>query len=131
MEGGHEMGIQTDVNSDSARSGRNLGSRFQFGLRTLLIVVILLTIPIIWFGWQIKIVWQRKEFLSHSAVISLVQPKIAVNRPTPSIPWFRQVAGDESRSEIIILSNDDHERAAALFPEATILQWGDKRAASH
>jgi len=37
--------------------------RFQFSVRTLLIIVVLLAIPLGWVGWQAKIVRNRQALL--------------------------------------------------------------------
>ena len=92
--------------------------RFQFSLRTLLIVVTLLAIPCGYVGWQAKIVRERNEFISrYNCTLS----SWSAFYHDPAIPWIRRFLGDEAWVAIdlpISTSNNELNRAAELFPEA-------------
>jgi hypothetical protein len=89
---------------------------FQFRLRTLLIGVTLLAVPMGYIGWQTTIVKEREEFLSkrpHS------DPDF-FDHDKPHIPWILRLMGAKPVYWIVVDSASDAERAAALFPEAFI-----------
>jgi hypothetical protein len=104
---------------------------FQFSLRTLLIVVTLLAVPLGWVAWQAKIVRERKE----------LRDKVKSDRgwvyafgdfgrfgwhPAPKgsvdIPWIRRCLSDEAVIEIDVPMgaefDEEFNAAKRLFPEA-------------
>jgi hypothetical protein len=103
--------------------------RFQFRLRTLMIVVTLIAVPCAYVGWQAKIVRDRKAWLARQPIQRRIDgPKIikelAQGDPTRSPSKIRLWLGDKSVEYIgIPISSNPEELklAASLFPEAVIL----------
>jgi hypothetical protein len=103
--------------------------RFQFRLRTLLIVVALLAVMCAFVGWQAKIVTGRKGWLnSHAEQVFVIAPDSVFARgdreqsPSHLRVWF----GDERRDWIAVpetASITEKQSAASLFPEADVVQW--------
>lgn len=92
--------------------------RFQFSLRTLLIVVALLALPCAYVGWEAKIVAQRKSWLeAHPDTDHTFPPGLEPGE----ISWVRRWLGDEERCQINVrgFSQDELETTSKLFPEAT------------
>jgi hypothetical protein len=79
---------------------------YQFGLRTLLMGVALVSLPLGWFGWQVSIVRERKSMLELG----------------PST-LFNYVPGDDSKLPLIRRWLGDHAVSAFGFnqpsPETT------------
>jgi hypothetical protein len=81
--------------------------RFQFRLRTLMIAVTLLAVPLGYVGWQARIVREREAWVdSHPHI----DDKWNV---TAGIPWVRRWFGDRAYAVVAF-----GESPAALFPEA-------------
>src|SRR5581483_3744764 len=112
--------------------------RFQFSLRTLLIVVTLLAIPCGWLGWQAKIVRDRKATWARisksgghdSALWSLTTSQREPDRRGTGYPktvsWIRRLLGDRPVNGIILpdtLPPDDVEQILKIFPEAEMWYW--------
>ena len=111
--------------------------RFQFRLRTLMIVVTLLALPMGYVGWQAKIVRERKFWLETHAArepggddMYSVDPGWVVfrdgNHEQRSPSRIRLWLGDEDHSVLLIspaAPETDAAVAAALFPEAAIYKY--------
>ena len=104
--------------------------RFQFSLRTLLIVVTLLAIPCGWLGWQAKIVRDRKAMMARireakgggwtaEDVAGIHLPK----RDEPRFGWVRDWLGDVPIRLILIppSSEPKDDEIRRVFPEASIM----------
>jgi hypothetical protein len=89
---------------------------FQFSLRTLLIGVTLLAVPLGYVGWQAKIVRERGAFLENHFCLS------AEHSPTGPVeaPWMLRVLGAKPIYYVLVWNQADAERAASLFPEAIV-----------
>jgi hypothetical protein len=102
--------------------------RFQFSLRTLLIVVTLLASAAGYVGRQYEIVQNRRSFIDDhlNRYGNLeVDPSDAVE-----VPWIRRLLGDEGVEKLGLDADSDkneRRRAAALFPEAQIMACGLRR----
>jgi hypothetical protein len=97
--------------------------RFQFSLRTLMIGVTLLAVPLGYVGWQAKIVRERKAMLSH---IWKVNRRALWSETRMSVPWVRRLLGDYPVRLIELPRHADLEepqQIQALFPEATIREF--------
>jgi hypothetical protein len=108
---------------------------FRFSLRTMFIVV---TVFACWFGWQTKIVRDRKAALTearknpsfHVTTVAdwLQWAPVAVQAPeTPSVSFVRRWLGDEPIYSISILGHVDGSEAALdrfknVFPEAQVVE---------
>jgi hypothetical protein len=111
----------------------------QFSLRSLLIGVALLAIPCGYVGWQAKIVRERKAylqasmhlwdvelFLGHGGVSNYVVFAKGDEAQAPSL--IRIWLGDEAQDCVWVesaRSTGEKQSAAALFPEALVLEWSE------
>jgi hypothetical protein len=97
--------------------------RFQFRLRTLLIGVTLLAVPLGYIGAQMRIVKERKAWLESHTQFGLsggnFTPSFADGDPDKAPSLIRRWLGDECRGHVEA-TRADADRAIALFPEATI-----------
>jgi hypothetical protein len=94
--------------------------RFQFRLRTLMIVVTLLAVPCAYVGWQAKVVRERLAIRENPKVW---EPYKLESDWSPEISWIRHLLGD--RGCIFLITDDNAtgselERFRAAFPEAKI-----------
>ena len=90
--------------------------RFQFRLRTLLIGVTLLAVPLAYVGWQAKIVRERHAILK-------APPMESFYPSVKTTPLVRRWLGDLDLSEIVMGVNATEEEMArfrAAFPEAVV-----------
>jgi hypothetical protein len=93
--------------------------RFQFRLRTLMIVVTLFCVFGGYVAHEVKIVRERRALLDkllvlHHGIYSLDANKDAT-------PWLRRLLGDEPVDELLIpteVSDEDAREIEAAFPEA-------------
>jgi hypothetical protein len=103
---------------------------FQFSLRTLLIAVTLLAVPLGYAGWQAKISRGRAaavtEVMGSGGMVigaeGLSPSKLASDRDY-SIPFLRRWMGDHAVLQIFYkrgTTDDDVRRLRRLFPEARI-----------
>ncbi|HEV2973084.1 MAG TPA: hypothetical protein VGY55_24165 [Pirellulales bacterium] len=105
---------------------------FQFRLRTLFVLTALIALAAMWVGWQIRIVQERKwlrEHYPHAIFLSIKEydPIIrneAYPNGTPSVPWYRELFGDEAISQIglegDVENSIDEKRIRVAFPEADV-----------
>jgi hypothetical protein len=98
--------------------------RFQFRLRTLMIGVTLLAVPMGYIGWQAKIVAERKAWLRDDRDVSITPASSGAN----DIPWMRRWLGDFKVDEIrvrstLFIDSEIVKRLHEEFPEATIRSW--------
>ena len=92
-------------------------SRFQFSLRTLLIVVTLLAIPIAYVGRQLNWISQRHEMLKPEHLVGSVPSREP--RSAPGGLWLFGETGIKSL-HVIEASLDQVDELKRLFPEAGI-----------
>jgi hypothetical protein len=104
--------------------------RFQFRLRTLMIVVTLLAVPCAYVAHEANIVRKRREWLSGHPVRGNIGTLDSLGRfslgdLTQQPSWFRiGTLGDSPRRWVIVpasAATAEKQAAAALFPEADIL----------
>ncbi len=109
--------------------------RIQFGLRTLLIIVVLVAIPCAVVGWELHYIRQRQAALAWLRdgggwVVTTAEYQQLPGQaprdpsgPTMQIPAWRRWLGDEPIAEIGFaskISAADRERVRELFPEADV-----------
>jgi hypothetical protein len=94
--------------------------RFQFRLRSLMIVVTLLAIPLGYVGWQAKIVRKRNAMLENPRVANSIRETVDGK---PMISWLRRLLGDQDYAEIYVGGNVSAEEITnyrLAFPEAEV-----------
>ena len=93
---------------------------FQFRLRTMLIAVVLVSIPCGYVAHEWRIVAARKAWLVRNGVDS---PWDFVD-PDRKLPLVRRLLGDEYHDLLIVESRKslDGSEAAKLFPEAELTE---------
>jgi hypothetical protein len=89
---------------------------FQFSLRTLMIAVTLLAVPMGYFGWQAKNVGEREAFLENRHYL----PGESSPFEPVQAPWMLRLLGAKPIYHVTVWSKVDAERAASLFPEAIV-----------
>jgi hypothetical protein len=95
--------------------------RFQFRLRTLMIVVTLLAIPCGYVGWQVKIVKQRNEMLSILTTNGGILWPEYTDDGAQEMPWIRRLLGDHAVNIIffpIEMEASTRAKIRAAFPGA-------------
>jgi hypothetical protein len=99
--------------------------RFQFRLRTLLIVVTLLSVPCAYIGRQARVVAERRAWLAAHPISQRDQLwdsldcLITLGDQTEYPSLVRRWIGDEA-IRILFVGQSDAETAEALFPEAAV-----------
>jgi hypothetical protein len=103
---------------------------YQFGLRTLLIAMALLAIPMGYIGWQAKIVRERYR-MTHDrggrfSSIALCCPDLSNQLPLVrrliGDRWYDTIGFEESTPQEIV------DRYTAIFPEAKVERSADTMA---
>ena len=100
--------------------------RFQFSLRTLLIGVTLLAVPLGYVGWQAKIVRHRSWVLSHFG--NRKWPAVVPDElweSHESLPWIRRVLGDRAYSRLEVdrtVPENDFVAIKDAYPEASVVR---------
>jgi hypothetical protein len=108
--------------------------RFQYRLRTLMIGVTLLAVPLGYVGWQAKIVRERKLLADEYRRSPNCYISTETNvenwpwRPMPhanprEVSWLRRLIGDEAIARIAFdrpISDAELFKLRDMFPEATI-----------
>lgn len=99
--------------------------RFQFGLRTLFVVVTVCCIGLGWIGWQVNVVQSRKallEWISGSSGFVTIDDFAKPAR----VSWIRRLLGDHEITGIELLDSTDPtqlDRIKSAFPEAQVRLW--------
>jgi len=91
---------------------------FRYSLRTLLVLVVLLAIPLGWIAAQLKWIHDRHEALEHHHALS-----VSWTGRGPEAPWSVRIFGENGQLEITLRddkSDDERKRIEKLFPEATV-----------
>jgi len=97
---------------------------FQFSLRTLLIVVGLLSLPCVYVVHEAMFVQERKQFLLEHPSLNLNPWYTSPYPRKPPLPWLRRLLGDEGVGIIGLhptTGEAERGRMTILFPEAVII----------
>jgi hypothetical protein len=99
----------------------NARRRFQFRLRTLMIGVTLLAVPMGYVGWQATIVRKRTSELDTLGKNCKIIFAPADARPR--LPWIRRLLGDKDVAAINLPPTTIEEvyRVKEVFPEADVV----------
>jgi hypothetical protein len=104
---------------------------FQFRLRTLLVGVVLLSIPCAYVANQWRIVAARRNWLEqHPQPMFTVDITVIGNdgkevpQPEPTVPPIRRWLGDEPTKYVDVRSSAEEKAARQIFPEATRIFCG-------
>ena len=85
---------------------------FRFSLRTLFVVVTIISLPLGWIAYQLSWIQQRHHFFSHYQYNGMHM------RPGSEYPpWSLRLFG-ESRQGYLLVDPERIEEAQRLFPEA-------------
>ena len=99
--------------------------RFQFRLRTLMIVVTLLAVPLGYVGWQVRMVRERKACLERIVFLQGAYAPSPHSHKSAGPSQLRLWLGDWPIDTISLPAEsartDDVERIKATFPEAKFL----------
>lgn len=93
--------------------------RFRFGLRTLLIVVVILAVPMTWTSYSLRWIQQRRAFrTAHYSAISRLRPIYRFRDAPATLLLFDEpgVCGWYVKG----MSDAEIAEARRLFPEAAI-----------
>lgn len=105
---------------------------FQSSLRTLMVMVTLLAVPLGYMGWQVKIVHRREAMKSklirlggecRTSSEELQDPFFDGKITVPKLPWIRELLGDEPMWSLYIpqaVSKPDTDEITTEFPEAVV-----------
>lgn len=106
---------------------------FQFGLGSMFLSV---TGICIWLGWQLRIVNERKQTLRalepldvyvtkspgmRQAILDYYRRNPERPRKSLSIPFYRELLGDEAVVQIATFGNYDEAVLKEVFPEAEVM----------
>ncbi len=98
--------------------------RFQFRLRTLMIVVTALAPLFAYVGHQVQFVQKRKRLLewiaAHHGETAIMRRNPGGPDSQPSVPWIRRILGDEGIAGVYFtppLNSEDLDRIIEAFPE--------------
>jgi hypothetical protein len=105
--------------------------RFQFRLRTLMIAVTLLAVPLGYVGWQAKVVHERQAMRDEIRGLDGGRRRGIIDRVNPSmpkyqLPWLRVMFGDVPYAVVGLEPGTDkeyRERVRAVFPEAVVKSY--------
>jgi hypothetical protein len=98
--------------SRSATMRRIMKFRPRFSLRTLFVLIALISIPLGWMAYQLNWKRQRYDFLvrNHSAKLEM--------RTDRAAPWSLRLFGETHADYLLYVPDADMEEARTLFPEA-------------
>jgi hypothetical protein len=86
----------------------------RFSLRTLFVVVTLVSVPMAWVAYHLNWIRQRQEFLEQDGVRKYPHVKV-----TRSFPWGLRLLGEEPQF-LLGAGPDQIDRAKELFPESIL-----------
>ena len=112
--------------------------RFQFRLRTLMMVVTLFCVFGGYVGHQVQLVHERKLVLdwitAHNGEVAITRKNPGAPDYRPSIPWLRRILGDSAVARVNFgssLNTEDEGRIREAFPEIEDIRIGGKIIAAH
>src|SRR4051812_34791406 len=94
---------------------------FRFRLRTLLMIVALLAMPMAWVGYSLRWIRERREgggLHPESTVIPIFPRAAPESTPAPGGLW---IFGERGRY-FVFARRGDKNRMARLFPESLVLE---------
>jgi hypothetical protein len=92
--------------------------RPRFKLRTLFVLIALISLPLCWVAYQLNWIRERHAFLGRpnwSAMQPTVPPHAA-----PKPPWSLALFG-EAPQDVLAVHESDAENARRLFPESIVV----------
>jgi hypothetical protein len=87
--------------------------RPRFSLRTLLVLIALISIPLGWVAHQLNWIKQRREF----ALRHIPDSGHSFWEPPPDTPWQLKLFGEQSGYQFDAIPPSEIDRAKELFPE--------------
>jgi hypothetical protein len=101
----------------------------RFRLRTLLVIMTVLSITFAWLGINYRLVLQRRPYFARFNDHDFALRSAILRPPEPSqITWIRRWLGDHAVSTLLYDPGadelgEDFRRVRTLFPEARIWGW--------
>ena len=102
---------------------------WSFSLRTLLVMIALLSLPLGWLSFQWHTVQLRAAYLPRfTSAKSSIRQVFTAPEDDASVSWVRSLLGDQPIPTLLYDPRDDQggyelRRARELFPEAHIWGW--------
>jgi hypothetical protein len=95
---------------------------YQFSLRTMFVLVFVVSIPLAWVGYSLDWIKQRHEAIASHLVYQPYMFSLKyLYQDRPMAPGWLWIFGEEGYDDLWSdASPNDINRAARLFPEATI-----------
>jgi hypothetical protein len=111
------------MSSDRHELSNGNWPRFQFRLRSMMVVVTLAAVPCAYLGWQATIVRQRRAELERTVDLQVVG--IDATDKEGIISFVRRLLGDKRVATIMKRRTDqlELERLRRIFPEARVEAW--------
>jgi hypothetical protein len=101
---------------------RGMKFRPRFSLRTLLVLIALISIPLGWLAYQLNWIRERHKMLTQELPREYQEYR-EYNKTQPAIlrpaPWPLRIFGEQG-IVVIGVPKSQAERAAELFPEAAV-----------
>jgi hypothetical protein len=92
----------------------------RFKLRTLFVIIALLSVPMTWVAYQLNWIRERHKFLA--SIEYHVEPGYVYDPPKGDVPWTLKLFGEQPAVGLIRIEASQLEYAERLFPEANFAQ---------
>jgi hypothetical protein len=94
---------------------------YQFSLRTMFVLTIVVSIPLAWVGYSLNWIRQRREAIRCGYVIKSPWSRVLARNGSnmPDAPWALRIFGERGVTCVICIP-EYREMAKRLFPEARI-----------
>jgi hypothetical protein len=89
----------------------------RFSLRTLFVLITLISLPMAWVAYQLNWIHQRHEFIEQYQKKNISMN--ILNAPQSQCPWFLRLLGEQSHSFLMVKKGHEAE-GQRIFPEAMV-----------
>ncbi len=105
---------------NTAEPGKPRRRWFQFGLRTMLVGVVLVGAACSYVAREWPIVAARKNWLKEHPRFFAPYYELQPAEPNTTLPFIRRLLGDKPQAYVYIESPAEEKTAQELFPEAAV-----------